>query len=33
MIKEGNLKSAGDLHSLLKAMFKDALQARCGAWI
>jgi hypothetical protein len=26
MIKGGNLKSADDLHSFLKGMFKDALQ-------
>ncbi len=26
MINEGNLKTAGDLHSYLKDMFKDALQ-------
>jgi putative transposase len=26
MISDGNLKTAGDLHSYLKDMFKDALQ-------
>lgn len=26
MIKDGNLKTAGDLHSFLKDMFKDVIQ-------